>query len=430
MVAIVDCNSFYCACERLFRPDLRSKPVVVLSNNDGCIIARTDEAKALGIAMAAPYWQYRELIRSRGVQVFSSNYHLYGDMSARVMDALRATMGERYARAVEVYSVDEAFVDLLHVPEAQVRDTAIRLRDTVTRWTGINVSVGVAPTKLLSKVANRLAKRDKSASNCLWILDTEEATREALERMAVGDLWGVGNRYAAKLRDYFGIQTAWQLRQMPEAWARWHLGGVAGVRLLRELRGIPSIGMKDQLERKDMISTSRMFGKPVFDLAMLREAVAAFTARAAEKLRRQHSAAASIDVYAVTAGDHPGSYTYQPATDHRFRLLDRPTALTHELIRAAMPLVDQCYRHGAKYLKAGVILGGLVPEAAIQESLFAPATQPRMRALMNAVDNINASMRGDAVRYVASGLKRQWTMRQDMRSRRYTTRWEELFAVS
>lgn len=429
MVAIVDCNSFYCACERLFRPDLRQAPVVVLSNNDGCIIARTDEAKALGIGMAAPYWQYRDLIRSRGVEVFSSNYHLYGDMSARVMDTLRNAMGEHHARAVEVYSVDEAFVDLTHVPPAQLRDTAMRLRDTVTNWTGINVSVGVAPTKLLSKVANRLAKRDKVSTGCLLFLDTEDATREALERMAVGDLWGVGARYATKLRDYFGIQTAWQLRQMPEAWARRQLGGVVGVRLLRELRGIPSIGMKDQLERKDMISTSRMFGKPVFDRAMLREAVAAFTARAAEKLRRQRSAAASIDVYAVTAGERPGSYTYQPGTDHCFKLLDRPTALTHALIQAAMPLVDQLFKPGAKYLKAGVILGGLVPEDAIQESLFASSAEPRMRALMDAVDNINASMRGDAVRYVASGLKRQWTMRQDMRSRRYTTRWEELFVV-
>jgi DNA polymerase V len=429
MVAIVDCNSFYCSCERLFRPDLRRAPVVVLSNNDGCIIARTDEAKSLGIGMAAPYWQYRELIRSSGVEVFSSNYHLYGDMSARVMDTLRTVMGEHQARTVEVYSVDEAFVSLSHVPPTQVRDLATRLRDTVTQWTGIQVSVGVAPTKLLSKVANRLAKRDKAASGCLCILDTEEGIRDALERMPVGDLWGVGGRYAAKLRDYFGIRTAWQLRQMPEAWAHRHMGGVVGVRLHRELRGIPSIGMKDQLERKDMISTSRMFGKPVFDRAALREAVAAFTARAAEKLRRQYSAAASIDVYAVTAGEQAGSYVYQPATDHRFVLLGRPTALTHELIRAAMPLVDQLYQPGAKYLKAGVILGGLVPETAIQQALFTPSADPRMRALMDAVDNINAGMRADAVRYVASGLTRQWTMRQDMRSRRHTTRWEELFIV-
>lgn len=429
MIAIVDCNSFYCSCERLFRPDLRTAPVVVLSNNDGCIIARTDEAKSLGIGMAAPYWQYRDLIRSRDVQVFSSNYHLYGDMSARVMDTLRAAMGEDRARAVEVYSVDEAFVDLTHVPPGDMRDLAVRLRDTVTQWTGIQVSVGVAPTKLLSKVANRLAKRDKKASGCLWVLDSEDAIREALERVAVGDLWGVGRRYAEKLRDCFGIRTAWQLRQMPEAWVRKQMGGVVGLRLLRELQGIPSIGMKGQLERKDMISTSRMFGKPVFDLDTLREAVAAFTSRAAEKLRRQRSAAASIDVYAVTAGAHPGTYTYQPVADHRFALLDRPTALTHELIRQVMPLVDQLYRPGNKYLKAGVILGGLVPESAIQESLFSPSAEPRMRGLMDAIDNINASMRGDAVRYAASGLKRQWTMRQDMRSRRYTTRWEELFVV-
>jgi DNA polymerase V len=429
MKAIVDCNSFYCSCERLFRPDLRDKPVVVLSNNDGCIISRTDEAKALGVDMAVPYYQCREVMQRHRVEVFSSNYHLYGDLSMRVMDTLRALVGEPYAGLVEVYSVDEAFIDLAHLPAGQLLDFSLMARETVEQWTGIRVSVGVAPTKLLSKVANKLAKKDKQKTNCVLLLDTEEKIQEALERMPVGELWGVGSRYGTRLRDYFGIQTGWQLRQMPEEWARKNLGGVVGVRLIRELRGQPSIGMKDPLEKKDMIATTRMFGRPVFDLQPLKEAVATFTARAAEKLRRQASAASSVDVFVVTNGHNGSLYEYNPLTDHRFVELPRATALTHELIHQAMPLVEQLYRPGLKYLKAGVILGGIVPDNAIQGSLFQPKADNRHRALMDAVDNLNFSMRDDVVKYLASGLTRNWKMRQELRSKRYTTRWEELYEV-
>lgn len=429
MKAIIDCNSFYCSCERLFRPDLLDRPVVVLSNNDGCIISRTDEAKALGVDMAVPYYQCREVMQRHGVNVFSSNYHLYGDMSMRVMDTLRAMVGEPYARLVEVYSVDEAFIDLSHLPAAQLGEFSLRLREAVEQWTGIRVSVGVAPTKLLSKVANKLAKKDKRATNCVLVLDTEDKIRESLERMPVGELWGVGRQYGSRLRDYYGIQNGWQLRQMPEAWARRHLGGVVGLRLIRELRGEPSIDMKDPLEKKKVIATTRMFGKPVFDLQPLKEAVATFTARAAEKLRRQFSAASSIDVFVVTNGRAAGTYTYNPATDHRYTELPRATAFTHELIQAAMPLVEQLYRPGMKYLKAGVMLGGIVPDSSIQGDLFGPPADNRHRALMEAVDNLNFSMRGDVVKYLASGLSRNWKMRQELRSKRFTTRWEELYEV-
>lgn len=225
-MGIVDCNSFYCSCERLFRPDLGLRPVVVLSNNDGCIIARTDEAKALGVDMGVPYYQCRDILRTHGVSVFSSNYHLYGDMSMRVMDTLRHLMEDTDGRheRVEVYSVDEAFLDLRHIPSDQYASFARHLRVVVEEWTGIRVSVGVAPTKLLSKVANKLAKKDKQGTNCVLVLDTEESIRSALERTEVGDLWGIGRRYAVRLRDHYGIRTAWQLRQMPEEWARRQLG--------------------------------------------------------------------------------------------------------------------------------------------------------------------------------------------------------------
>ncbi|MEY2648482.1 MAG: hypothetical protein RL282_1195, partial [Bacteroidota bacterium] len=274
MYAIIDCNSFYCSCERLFRPDLRNKPVVVLSNNDGCIISRSDEAKQLGVAMGAPFFESKQLIREKQVAVFSSNYHLYGDMSKRVMDTLRILSDHEIYKCVEVYSVDEAFVNLDHLPTSSLNGFAQVLRDVVGQWTGIPVSIGIAPSKVLSKVANRLAKKNKQQTGCIMVLQTADELQDALERTDVSDLWGIGRRYARKLKEQYGINTAWQLRHMPEEWARKELGGVVGVRMIRELKGESCIQLKDPLEKKKIIATTRMFGKPVFDLQPLKEAVA------------------------------------------------------------------------------------------------------------------------------------------------------------
>lgn len=427
MKAIVDCNSFYCSCERLFRPDLWTRPVVVLSNNDGCIIARSDEAKSLGIDMGAPYFLQRELLQKHDVSVFSSNYHLYGDLSMRVMDTLRAMMPPG---AVEVYSVDEAFLDISHVPPEGYDAFAVSLRETVEMWTGIRVSVGLGPGKLLAKVANRIAKKDKKASHCVMVLDSAEKTEAALRNFEVGELWGIGRRYASKLRDQFGINTAWQLRHMPEAWAQKNLGGVVGVRMIRELNGIPCIPMKDPLDTKKMISTSRMFGRPVYALKDLKEAVASYVARAAEKLRRQGYSAGTMDVFVVTHATDGQRLIYDPQSNHRYVVLEEATCLTHVLIARAMPLVEALYREGPRYVKAGVILGGLVPDAWVQAGLFAPRQPGNRRKLMDAMDNLNHSIRPDTVRYATSGLARHWKMRQEMRSPRFTTRWDELHRIT
>lgn len=425
MKAIVDCNNFYCSCERLFQPSLAGKPVVVLSNNDGCIISRSDEAKKLGVGMAAPYYQNRELIEKNKVAVFSSNYNLYGDLSMRVMDTLRHLVGEEQ---VEVYSVDEAFLELRDIPDGQLGEAALRLRNTVEQWTGIAVSVGIAPSKVLSKAANRLAKKDKAGTKGVMALHSPAQIREALEKTAVDDIWGVGRQYAFRLHQ-LGIDNGWQLSRMPEEWARKNLGGVVGQRLIRELNGIPSIPMKDPLEVKKMIATTRMFGKPVFELSDIREAVATYTSRAAEKLRRQFSAASMIQVFVVTNGNKNKKYEYNPQSRYQYVSLPFATNDTSELIRSALPLTEQLYEPGLRYLKAGVILSGLVPETAIQTSLFTGADSKRRRQLMEAVDNINFSQRNDAVKYLASGLTRNWKMRQEMRSKRYTTRWDELFEI-
>jgi DNA polymerase V len=429
MYAIVDCNSFYCSCERLFRPDLHSKPVVVLSNNDGCIVSRSDEAKKAGIDMGAPLFESRSLIKEKQVAVFSSNYHLYGNMSMRVMDTLRALADDQIHRCVEVYSVDEAFINLDHLPLDALYPFAEKIRDVVFRWTGIPVSVGIAPSKVLSKVANRIAKKNKQQTQCVLVLDNEDKLQQALMSTDVSDLWGIGRRYARKLKDLYGVNTAWQLKHMPVEWARKNLGGVVGVRMIKELNGESCILMKDPLEKKKMIATTRMFGKPVFTLQELKEAVATYTARAAEKLRRQNSAASTLDVFLVYNGMEGKPYVYEPKHLYHHFLLLKPSSDTSQLIKAALPLVETIFIKGAKYLKAGVVLGGLVPDDALQGNLFSAPTIHQNRALMQALDNINFSMRDDMVKFAATGLSRNWKMRQEMRSKRFTTRWDELYQL-
>jgi DNA polymerase V len=423
MKAIVDCNSFYCSAERVFRPDLHKKPLVVLSNNDGCIISRSDEAKAFGVGMAGPYFQAKHLIEKHGISVFSSNYNLYGDMSMRVMETLR-----ELSPSVEVYSVDEAFLDLGHIHPKDLADYSLHIRETVEQWTGISVSIGVAPTKTLAKTANHIAKKNKVASNCVTILATQEDQCSALQQTRVSGIWGVGRAYAEKLIN-LGIISAWELRNMSEEWAYKHLGGVVGARLIRELRGIPSIEMKNPLETKKMIATTRMFGEPVNNISDIKEAVATYTSRAAEKLRRQQSAANTISVFIVAKeqdhnidfhhGPNIGTYTNLPAA----------TSITNELIKPAVELVDRLYENGTYYKKAGVMLSGLVPDTAVQANLFVPAAKNSSRMLMGMIDNVNFSMRDDVLKFAASGTTRDWKMRQELRSPRYTTRWDELFEV-
>jgi len=426
MYAIVDCNSFYCSCERLFRPDLAAKPVVVLSNNDGCIISRSDEAKKLGVEMAGPYFKAKPLIEKYGVATFSSNYNLYGDLSMRVMDTLRHLVGHH---RVEVYSVDEAFLDLDMIPPEELCRAAMEIRETVEQWTGISVSVGVGPTKLLSKAANRLAKKDKQRTNCIMVLDTAEKIDAALKKTPVGDIWGIGGQYAFKLKEIWSIYDALQLKHMQEEWARKYLGGVVGVRLIRELNGIPAIDLKEELVNKKMIATTRMFGTPVTELKDVKEAVATYTSRAAEKLRRQHSAARVVSVFVVPKEESHSTYFRHGPTVGTHIILQKATSFTNELIKPAVALVDQLYEKGRIYKKAGVMLSGLVPDESIQGNLFSSETKNNGRRLMDMMDNVNFSQRDDVLKFASSGTTRDWKMRQELRSGRYTTRWNELFEV-
>lgn len=426
MKAIVDCNSFYCSCERLFRPELAKRPVVVLSNNDGCIVSRSDEAKSLGIEMAGPYFMAKRVIEDNAVAVFSSNYTLYGDLSMRVMDTLREIAGKD---AVEVYSVDEAFVDLSIIPEEELYETAKYIKDMVEMWTGISVSIGVAPTKTLAKLANYIAKKNKEASGCVTVLATPEQQREALQQTRVNNLWGVGGAYARKIFD-MGITNGWELATMSEAWAHRFLGGVVGVRLIKELRGEEAVDMKEELVEKRMIATTRMFGSTVTDINDIKEAVATYTSRAAEKLRRQHSAARVISVFVVTGEQDYSLGFNRGGTVSKQATLPVATSKTQELIKPAVALVDELYKRGTEYKKAGVMLSGLVTDASIQGNIFLSETKNCERRLMDTIDNVNFSQRDDMLKFAASGTDRDWKMRQEKRSPRYTTRWDELFEVS
>jgi DNA polymerase V len=427
MKAIVDCNSFYCSAERLFRPDLQHKPVVVLSNNDGCIVSRSDEAKAAGVGMAVPYFEAKPLIQQHNISVFSSNYNLYGDLSWRVMETLRMLLGD--AGKVEVYSVDEAFIDLGDLPEEKLFETAMNIRLTVEQWTGISVSIGVAPTKTLAKLANYLAKKNKEATQCVYVLANRQQQATAMKQTRVSNVWGVGWAYAQKLIN-LGITSAWELSTMSEEWAYANLGGVTGARLIRELKGLPSRDMEKPLVNKKMIATTRMFGQPVTDINDIKEAIATYTSRAAEKLRRQHSAARVISVFIVPREQHYEVSFRRGATVSSHVTLPAATSSTNELIKPAVQLVESLYEQGKVYKKAGVMLAGLEPDESIQGNLFLPEPQKYNRLLMSMMDNINFSMRDDVLKFATSGLTRDWKMRQELRSKRYTTRWEELYEVS
>ena len=396
--------------------------MVVLSNNDGCIVSRTDEAKALGIQMAGPYYQNKEEILKNNVAVFSSNYHLYGDMSKRVMETLRLL-----SPGVEVYSVDESFLDLTGIDETKLYDYSLFVKHTTELWTGIPVSVGVAPSKVLSKLANRLAKKDKKGTRGVVVLQTAEQQMDALQRTAVEDIWGVGNAGSKKLR-MFNINTAWDLRNMSEEWARKNLGGIVGVRLIKELKGIPCIEMKDPLTTKKMIATTRMFGKPVFELKELKEAVATYIARAAEKLRRQSGAAGAVSVFLVN-NDNRNYNEYIPSSRSAYIILPYATYLTNVIIAHVMPLVEAMYNKGSKYIKAGVVLSNIVPCDMVQYNLFEAPDTANAKKLMHMIDNINFSMSSDILKFAAAGTKKNWKMRQEMRSKRFTTKWDELFLV-
>jgi len=425
--AIVDCNSFYCACERLFQPQLQHAPVVVLSNNDGCIVSRSDEAKQLGINMAIPYFQAKELIEKNKVHAFSSNYHLYGDLSWRVMETMRQLAPPG---SVEVYSVDEAFINLDHIASDQLQDYCVSLKKKIETWTGISVSIGVGPNKVLSKVANRLAKKSKLLTGCVVILNDTKKIQAALQSTPIDDVWGIGYSYSEKLKTY-GINTAYALSIKDLSWGKRFLGGVPGMKLIRELKGMHSHDMQTPRTSKKMIATTRMFGRTVSEWQEIEEALATYATRTAEKLRRQHSAAYGVSVFLLkkTPPQTDISHYHHGRQVSGYVKLDNPSNLTPDIIKAVVALGKSLYEQGELYKKAGVILSDFVPDNALQTNLFVAPRDQNRKKLMNVIDNMNAAFRDDILKFATSGTQKNWKMRSERRSKRYTTRWDELCLV-
>ena len=414
LFALVDCNNFYVSCERLFRPGLNGRPVVVLSNNDGCIIARSNEAKALGIQMGAPYFKTRELIRRHAVEVFSSNYALYGDLSSRVMEVLQQLESE-----VEIYSIDEAFLSLPPSRFIDLPNHCRAIRERVRQCVGIPVSLGVASTRTLAKIANQSAKKDPGRAG-VCCLESPAAIDELLARTAVGDIWGIGPRSVDKLRRR-GITTGLQLKQVDENWVRCQLT-ISGLRTVMELRGISCIEIDDSRIRKQSLVCSRSFGRPVTELSELREALSAYVSRAAEKLRAQSSLASCLHVFLLTNRFRSDLPQY---SRHLTLSLAEPSSSTPSLLRPALKGLEQLFKTGYSYKKVGVMLTGLVPAARRQLSLFAPQAASDT-TLMLAMDQINHRWGRDTLYYAGTGQERAWAGRQAFESPAYTTDWEAL----
>lgn len=418
LIALVDVNNFYASCERVFDPSLEDRPIIVLSNNDGCVVARSQEAKRLGIGMGVPAFEIQALIRRHNVHVFSSNYALYGDMSRRVMETLSSFSSE-----IEVYSIDEAFLRLtgraMEAPEAWGRE----VRATVRQWTGLPVSVGVASTKVLAKVANHLAKNDKKAEGVRVIPDliAEDA---ALESLPVEEIWGIGPSHSKRLHA-LGILTAMDFRDMPDDKVQ-NLMGIVGVRLLHEPRGIPCLPMEECPPPKQAICVSRSFGEKIETLEKMREAVATYAARAAEKLRSQGSEAGAMSIFVET---NPFS---QEPQHHQSAVVkfQGPTSATNVLIHHATTAAERLFRRGFRYRKAGVLLMDLTQAGDHQRSLFEDAEErTRDRLLMQALDQVNRKLGAGTLRFGAEGLAKTWAAKFKRRSPCYTTRWDGLLRI-
>jgi DNA polymerase V len=412
-IALVDCNNFYASSETVFQPKLKGLPLVVLSNNDGCVVARSALAKALDIKMGEPIFKIRDLVKQQNVQVFSSNYALYGDMSQRVMTTL-----SQFAPEVEVYSIDEAFLDLTGFQHKDLTEYGQEIRDRVLQWTKITVSIGIAPTKTLAKVANRVAKKSGSGVCHLTQLNVDEV----LSSLDIEDVWGIGRRYAKSLRLH-GITTALHLRNADPVWAKQKYS-VVMQRTILELRGHSCIPLELAPPSRQSIMVSRSFSGPVTELRELKEAIATHLSRAAEKLRLYRLTANVLQVFAHTSRFRDNYYSNGVTVS-----LPVATQNTAELLFYALHGAEAIYRPGHAFAKAGVLLLELQPETLVQGHLFEQRDTERSKLLMQTLDNLNRQFGAKTVQYASAGLKKGWGLKQGMRSNRWTTAWDELLVV-
>lgn len=417
MVGLCDCNNFFASCERVFRPDLNGRPVVVLSNNDGCIIARSNEAKALGIKMGTPLFQAKDVIEKNGVTVFSSNYQLYGDMSNRVISILKETVP-----AIEVYSIDEAFLDLEGLPLEGLQQKGRDLSARIRRDTGIPVSIGIAPTKTLAKIASKLCKQYPKLRGCCLMYRPQDIEK-VLRKFPVGDVWGVGRKYRRKLES-LGVETAWDFASLPRSEVS-RMMSITGVKTWLELHGEPCIRFDDVPRDRQSICVSRSFAHDMTDLSQLDAAVATFTTKVAEKLRSEQMKAYVLHVFILTnrhRDEKPQDYSIRTTG------FEVATNSTLELTEAASKALKVIFKKGFGYKKAGVMVTDLVDSDKVQGVFFDTVDHEKQDRLMKVIDSINLSNGRSTVRVASNGEMDQYSTRAHV-SRRFTTRWDELMEV-
>jgi DNA polymerase V len=418
MYALVDCNNFYASCERTFNPALRNQPVVVLSNNDGCVIARSNEAKALDIPMGAPAFQYEKLFIEKNVHVFSSNYALYGDMSSRVMTIL----GE-YTPDIEIYSIDEAFLKFDGFERFfDFSEYGQVIHKRILRGTGIPVSVGFAPTKALAKLANRIAKKYSKIWNNVYVMDTEEKRIKALKWLKIEDVWGIGRAHAARLIA-LNIKTAWQFTQLPDEWVRQNMS-IVGLRLKHDLEGRPTIGA-EEIKAKKNIACTRSFEGMTEDYNYLKERIATYAGTVAEKLRKENTHTNLVCVFLQTNRFREDLPAYNPSLVYP---TDFATSSTMDITMIAHKALDIIFKSGYQYKKAGVIAMKITPALPKQLNFFT-GEDPRHQDLMKVIDKVNRTTGRDIIKFGGMALDRKWKMKQERLSPCYTTKVGDIIKI-
>ena len=417
MFGLCDCNNFFVSCERVFDPSLNNRPVVVLSNNDGCVVSRSNEAKAIGIKMGQPLYQIRDFVKRHNIAVRSSNYHLYGDMSKRVMATLK-----QHIPFIEIYSIDEAFLQLDGIPAERLKAFGEEVARIVRHNTGIPVSIGISHTKTLAKIASKLCKKYPKLNSACF-MQRDEDIAKVLDKFSIADVWGIGRRHYRMLNEC-GIKSAAQFKALSREWVQNRMG-ITGVRTWQELHGTPCIEFSHEQADKQSITVSRSFSKELYDINELYETITTFAGIAAEKLRKQQSVAQELQVFIITNRHRDDQPQYYECGQVQF-----PTATdsTLEIVKAATTELQRIFRKGYGYKKSGVRLSRITPANAVQTSLFDTVDRPKHKRLMETIDRINAGMGRESVKLVSQGTITDHTNREYL-SPQYTTRWEDILVV-
>ena len=418
MFALVDCNNFYASCERVFQPQWEGKPIVILSNNDGCVIARSNEAKTLGIPMGAPAFKYQVQFKRQGIKVFSSNYPLYGDMSNRVMSIL-----EKFTPNVEIYSIDEAFLEFNGFDLFDLEEEGMRMKKQIQQWTGIPISIGIAPSKALAKIANKIAKKFSLNTGGVYCINNEKKRIKALKWTKIGDVWGIGRQHKKRL-EYLGIENAWQFTLLSEDWVKKHMS-VVGVRIKRDLMGLPTIQLEEIQPPKKCIATTRSFEGTISNFSDLEERISTFASSCAEKMRRQQSSCSTMLVFIKSDPHKKNTVPYQNSY-----VLNLPYITDSNIMLSKYAVIGlkKIFKKGISYKKAGVMIMGLTPTTNRQLSLF-DNNNVKHISIMQSVDKIHKRFGPHKIKLANQDLNRTWKMKQQYLSSRFTTELSEIITV-